>query len=284
MSTFTRFSNLPSELQTHIFSLARPSTPTIHITEATFDVPSVSPPPGLLTTSRAARAAALSWDLKPFPIYTTEYWQDIYLDPEAQALRLVIAPSKVKGLEITWTEIHAILGDALLAVKKLQIMCNQPERLVRLWMVPGEQIVSVGESCVEATVWGKEVVASDSEVRERLQKGLEIHVSDASGEAAIWRVGDVQLWSGWGEGCAEMTRGFERVGIEEEDGDAEACGQDDQDLCHREGESGDLLEEVKDSGAELTEALGMLCEEMARLYPKTVYKAPEQDLVSGVSS
>ncbi|KAH7378296.1 hypothetical protein BKA66DRAFT_396941, partial [Pyrenochaeta sp. MPI-SDFR-AT-0127] len=158
---FHPFRFLPLELRRSIFNLTMSSTTTIHIREDNYDVTYVSSPPASLTINREARKVAREWELKKYPIWTVDDWQDIYLSPQNTILEIVIAPSKSASLNITWTELHAILGDALLAVKYLHVVCSTPERLARLFMLPEGEIVGVGESCVEKGLFGSEVISSD---------------------------------------------------------------------------------------------------------------------------
>ncbi|KAF2853830.1 hypothetical protein T440DRAFT_417893, partial [Plenodomus tracheiphilus IPT5] len=182
MSSFHHFSRLPTEIQEQIFSLSKPTTTTIHLLEDEFEITAVSPAPSPLTTTRSSRTVAKSWGLSSFPLWTQDDWQDIFLHPEDSILQLVVSPSRMAALAITWTELHAVLGDALPAVQKLHIVCSESERLARLWMLPEGELVGVGESCVERGSFGKEVLASDREMREQLHAHLTVTVSRCSVE------------------------------------------------------------------------------------------------------
>ncbi|KAF1848669.1 uncharacterized protein K460DRAFT_267561, partial [Cucurbitaria berberidis CBS 394.84] len=196
-NTFHPFSRLPAELRDSIFNFSMPSTTTIHISEAEFEVTQISSPPSLLTTSHEAREAALKWELKKYPIWTVDDWQDIYLSPSSDTiLELVIEPSKSHTLNITWTELHEILHDALTEAKRLHIVCSEPERLARLFMLPEGEIVSVGESCVEKGLFGSEVISSDRNVRQSLQ---------GEDDVRVWSMVDEEVSDGFGPEARVFT-------------------------------------------------------------------------------
>lgn len=166
-----------------------------------------------------------------------------------------------------------MLGDALPAAKTLHIMCSQPERLARLWMLPEAEVVAVGESCVEKGLFGSEVVASDRAVREMLDRELRVtcskrYVGEGEGvEMECWGLVDERVEEGFGEGAGVFsTRAFVRVGEE-----VERPGQEVEGV-----EEG--VEQVERSGKMLTiEALERLCEELAMLYPKDAKKGAKED-------
>jgi hypothetical protein len=63
MSTFTPFSRLPMELRDLVWQASKPTTATVEFDEDEYQVTSISPPSALLTTSKEARATALSFSL-----------------------------------------------------------------------------------------------------------------------------------------------------------------------------------------------------------------------------
>jgi hypothetical protein len=146
--TFTLFSSLPSHLRNKIWLVSLPTTTTIHITEsADLDVTAISPSPGQSLACKESRAAYLAAGYKPYSIYTTSDWEDIYVNP-ATTLEVVISPSEKTGanLAISWAELGIVLHDALKAVKKVHFVCSKPERLVRLWIGVGEGLIRPGAS------------------------------------------------------------------------------------------------------------------------------------------
>ncbi len=223
----TNFSHLPTELQHQILHLSKPTVATIHMREEDYSITSISQPPSLLTVSKASRAIALSWGLQTYPIWTTDDWQDLYICPDTTTLELIITPSTSSSLNITWTELHAILGNALLQVKHLHIVCEKPERLVRLFMQPEADLVTVGESCVEKGLFGSEVLATDGGVREGLRSDILLTISKTSiedgGNDAVeeWKLVDVEFSTGLDLKMETFTgKTFERVGKETVVGDA----------------------------------------------------------------
>jgi hypothetical protein len=149
MSTFTPFSRLPMELRNLVWQASKPTTATVEFDEDEYQVTSISPPSALLTTSKEARATALSFSLQKSPLWGPEDWEDLAVDPENTILEIVIRPSKSASLNITWTDIWGVLGDALPATSRLHIVCSKPERLARLYMAEEAEYLGVGQSCVE---------------------------------------------------------------------------------------------------------------------------------------
>lgn len=114
----------------------------------------------------------------PYSVYAMDDWAAIHLNKDS-ALQLVISPSSSPkaNLNVTWTELRGLLGDALLAVKKLHIVCSRPERLVRLWAAPEAGLVRPGASHWDEDLWCKETVASDREIRGLMQPDLKVTTS-----------------------------------------------------------------------------------------------------------
>lgn len=277
MATFTC---LPTELRSHIYALARPTTITITIIErADLVITSTPSPPALFTTTRESRVAAQKWDLKPYSILIGDDYQDLLFDEDI-TLRVVISPSSAEHLSITWTELYTVLGDALLDAKKMVIECSEPARLARLFMLPEADFVGVGQSCVERGMFGTEIICSDRETRDALRPDLAVCVG---AEEYVLEEEKVERFLGH-EPCF-VTRGFVKKGSDSED----ACALYFQDAKveledEAAGEEADALyfqvadvepqSSEKESGEELTEnALERFCAEMEKLFPKTAYSA-----------
>jgi hypothetical protein len=82
---------------------------------------------------------------------------------------MVIRPSKSASLNITWTDIWGVLGDALPATNRLHIVCSKPERLARLYMAEEAEYLGVGQSCVEGGLFNNaETVSGERKTRESL--------------------------------------------------------------------------------------------------------------------
>lgn len=273
------------------------STTTIHLSEDDYDVTYISPPPAILATNSTPRDDAKQGEWKKYPIWTTDDWQDVHLSPENTILEIVVTPSKSASLNITWTELHAILGDALPATKYLHIVCSKPERLVRLFMLPESEPVALGESCVERGLFGQEVLSSDRKVRESLQGELFLttstHTVEEIGQGIYedveaWSVGDEDIWeSFWPVIKIGTTKALVKVeackntwkNIEELYKASKEVRQRDQIAVEEEAEKEKAdKEEVEKSGDELTEeALLTFTEEMARLNPAEAYDSKRFD-------
>jgi hypothetical protein len=304
MSTFQNFPKLPKELRDLVWRKSKPTTTTIEFSEDEYQVTYISPPPTHLITSKEARATALSWNLVKYPIWGPEDWEDMYLDPEEMIVEMIIQPSKSASLNITWTDIYSVLGDALLAAKQLHIVCSQPERLARLYMLPEADYVGVGQSCVEKGLFNDgESVSGDRKTREALQARLTVTASKHTveeinkgifHEVDVWKMVDEEISHHFGpEARIFTTKAFARVEVDrssqmavkqlhsvaktsaalpvretgEEEGREEIGAE-------REREE----EEVEWSGVELTEdALTRHLEEWEKLYPKTAYEGDKED-------
>ncbi|KZM24845.1 uncharacterized protein EKO05_0003527 [Ascochyta rabiei] len=265
MATFT---SLPFELRSQIFALAKPTSITIHIREdADLIITAISSPPALLTSTKESRAAAQKWDLKPYAVLTGDDYQNILFDQDT-CLHLIITPSTAEYPAITWTELYTVLGDALLDAKKVEIECSKPLRLARLFMLPENEFVGVGQSCVEAELFGSEIISSDRDTREALRRDISVCVGDEE-----WVLRE-EVVEGFGLEASFETKAFFRVdeGAEasalyfqaakvEMEVDVQASALYFQDA-----------EVEKWSGEELTEdALDRLRDEMGVLFPATVY-------------
>lgn len=307
-ATFNSFTLLPLEIRRQIYNHAIPKITTIKILEDEFEIPSISPPPALLTTTHESRAVALGWGLKQYPINTTVDWEDIYLSPtEATTLQLIISPPKKpssKNLNITWTELQTVLGEALTDAKDIHIVCSQPQRLARLFMLPEAELVGVGESCIETGLWGKDVVASDREAREALHGEVLVTTSKWTVEEMeegqgssfdVWRTREEEAVEGFGEtGRVFKTRGFERVEVEQgaawrsvgelnDLAERSRLGQEEDDREVEEVPAGDE-EKVEGEGDELTaEAVERHIAEMARLHPELAEQGSKIDPGGSIS-
>ncbi|CAN9410224.1 unnamed protein product [Alternaria alternata] len=302
MSTFTPFSRLPMELRNLVWQASKPTTATVEFDEDEYQVTSISPPSALLTTSKEARATALSFSLQKFPIWGPEDWEDLAVDPENTILEIVIRPSKSASLNITWTDIWGVLGDALPATSRLHIVCSKPERLARLYMAEEAEYLGVGQSCVEGGLFNNaETVSGERKTRESLHAHLtvtaskhtveEIDQNASEKEVTVWKITDQDTSDDFGpEAKIFTTRGLARVevdktsylSVEQLHNAARTFA-----LPAREGMEGEVSEEVSGgeegqvvkSGVELTEdAVAKHLEECARLWapkPKDVNWDPE---------
>jgi hypothetical protein len=156
-----------------------PRITNLHIQEgADIDVTAVSSPPGQALACKEARAAYLSTGFKTYSIYTVEDWTDIHVN-EDTTLQLIITPphKPSKNLNITWTELGTVLGDALKVVKHLRIVCNEPERLVRLWCAGEAGLVRPGETHWGEYLWDKDTITSDGDVRGWMHPDITISAS-----------------------------------------------------------------------------------------------------------
>ncbi|OWY56404.1 hypothetical protein AALT_g10908 [Alternaria alternata] len=279
MSTFTPFSRLPMELRNLVWQASKPTTATVEFDEDEYQVTSISPPSALLTTSKEARATALSFSLQKFPIWGLEDWEDLAVDPENTILEIVIRPSKSASLNITWTDIWGVLGDALPATSRLHIVCSKPERLARLYMAEEAEYLGVGQSCVEGGLFNNAETVS------------EIDQNASEKEVTVWKITDQDTSDDFGpEAKIFTTRGLARVevdktsylSVEQLHNAARTFA-----LPAREGMEGEVSEEVSGgeegqvvkSRVELTEdAVAKHLEECARLWapkPKDVNWDPE---------
>jgi hypothetical protein len=164
-----------------------PRTTTLHIQEgADIDVTAVSSLPGQALACKEARAAYLSAGLKTYSIYTVEDWTDIHVN-EDTTLQLIITPphKPSQNLNITWTELGTMLGDALKVVKYLRIVCNEPERLVRLWCAGEAGLVRPGETHWGETLWDEDSIRSDRDVRGWMRPGITIPVSTSESSQEV---------------------------------------------------------------------------------------------------
>ncbi|KAF9690848.1 hypothetical protein EKO04_010949 [Ascochyta lentis] len=265
MATFT---SLSFELRSQIFALAKPTFTTIHIREeADLIITSISAPPALLTTTKESRAEAQKWDLKPYSVLVGNDYKDILFDQDT-SLHLIITPSTAEHPSITWTELYTVLGDALLDAKKIEIQCSEPVRLARLFMLPESELIGVGQSCVEAGMFGSEIISSDRETREALREDVSVCVGDEE-----WVLRE-QVVEGFGVEAGFETKAFERVdegaktsALYFQDAEVEVESVEASVLYFQDTE---VVE--KWSGERLTEgALDRLCVEMSELFPATVY-------------
>ncbi|KAI4945126.1 hypothetical protein J4E91_008103 [Alternaria rosae] len=178
MSTFTLFPKLPRELRDAVWQASMAATATVEFDEDEYMVTSISSPAALFTTSKEAQAPALSSSLQKFPIWGPEDWEDLAIDPENTILEIVIEPSKSTSLNITWTDIWGVLGDALPAIKRLHISCSKPERLARLYMVEEAEHLGVGQSCIEEGLFNNaETVSGERKTRQSLYTHLTVTAS-----------------------------------------------------------------------------------------------------------
>jgi hypothetical protein len=228
-STFCFFPQLPTELRNKIWHHSMPTITTIHISEgADLDVTSISAPPGQQFANKEAHKAYVSSGLKGYAIYTIEDWADMYVN-EDTTIQLIITPPQnpTTNLYITWTALEEILHAALPVVKKLHIVCSQPERLVRLWMLPEGGLIHVGQThWNKPFFFGEQGVLSDQKYRESLRTELKVTTSSATldelaqGSQAgvqMWEMVEEQVIEGFGpEAEIKRTKGFKLVGGEEE--------------------------------------------------------------------
>jgi hypothetical protein len=184
---FPLFSRLPTELRTQIWQQSMPRTTTLHIQEgADIDITAVSSPPGQALACKEARAAYLSAGFKTYSIYTVEDWTDIHIN-EDTTLQLIITPphKPSKNLNITWTELGTVLGDALKVIKHLRIVCKEPERLVRLWCAGEAGLVCPGETHWGGYLWNKDTITSDRDVRGWMRPDITVSVSTSESSQEV---------------------------------------------------------------------------------------------------
>jgi hypothetical protein len=164
-----------------------PRTTTLHIQEgADIDITAVSSPPGQALACKEARAAYLSAGFKTYSIYTVEDWTDIHIN-EDTTLQLIITPphKPSKNLNITWTELGTVLGDALKVIKHLRIVCKEPERLVRLWCAGEAGLVRPGETHWGKMLWDKDSITSDRDARGWMRPDITVSVSTSESTQEI---------------------------------------------------------------------------------------------------
>lgn len=270
MSTFTLFPKLPKELRDAVWQASMATTATVEFDEDEYMVTSISSPAALFTTSKEAQATASSSSHQKFPIWGPEDWEDLAIDPESTILEIVIKPSKSATLNITWTDIWGVLGDALPATKRLHIACTQPERLARLYMAEEAEYLGVGQSCVEAGLFNNaETVSGERKTRQSLHTHLtvtaskhtveEIDQNASEKEVTVWKM-TKHTFSEFGpEAKVSASKGLARVEVDN------ACKMSVKQLHDAartfalpaeegEGEVSGVEEEVEEkSGAELTE-------------------------------
>ncbi|KAH7410069.1 hypothetical protein DE146DRAFT_674847 [Phaeosphaeria sp. MPI-PUGE-AT-0046c] len=193
-TTFSLFPLLPTELRRQIFLSTLPTLTTLHITEgADLDVTLITPhAPAAHMTCKEAQQMYVEGGYTPYSVYAMEDWTAIHLAKDS-ALQLVISPSSSPkaNLNVTWTELRGLLGDALLAVKTLHIVCNRPVCLVRLWATPEAGLVKAGASHWDEDLWCKETVASDRECRALMHPELKVTTSVATLEELERGIDDV---------------------------------------------------------------------------------------------
>lgn len=282
----------PLELHSQIWTESMPTTTTtIHIREgADLEVTAVSPPPGRHLTNKEAREAYLSKNFTSHQIFTVEDDAEIHIN-EDTTIQLIITPSAnlKANLNVTWTELEVLLYEALPVVKKLQIVCRKPERLVRLFMLPEADLVAVGqshwleESLIQGSTEGG--AASDRRYRETFNESLEVSTSAATldeiaqgrtEEVQTWQLGDEDISEGFGpEARMSTTKAFKLVGRENDEPEVELPPE-------MEGEEEESLkvkgeEEVRGEGATLTE------EGIAKLLEETKWK-PKPSTTSSIYS
>jgi hypothetical protein len=298
MSAFTNFSKLPRELRDMIWEEGLPTAVTIEFREDEFQVSRISPPPALLTTSKEAQATALSsLNLSTYPIWGPEDWEDIFFDADKMILQIIIDPSKSSNLNITWTDIWSVLGDALPAAKHLHIVCSKPERLARLYMLPEAEYVRVGQSCIEKGMFSNdESVSGERKTRETLHPNVTVTASKHTVEdidkgisdegVDVWRMVDEEISVDIGPSANIFTtKAFARVEVDKSlkmsvkqlHNAAKTSALPTPEAGEEEEESR-VEEVVEKSGMELTEdALARHLEEMEKLFPKTVSEDDEKD-------
>ncbi|KAL1794198.1 hypothetical protein ACET3X_007619 [Alternaria dauci] len=295
------------ELRKLVWQASKPTTATVEFDEDEYQVTSISPASALLTTSKEARATALSFSLQKFPIWGPEDWEDLAIDPENTILEIVIRPSKSASLKITWTDIWGVLGDALPATSRLHIVCSEPERLARLYMAEEAEYLGVGQSCVEGGLFNNaETVSGERKTRQSLHAHLtvtaskhtveEIDQNASEKEVTVWKITDQQSSDDFGpEAKTFTTRALARVEVDNTSNMSVAQLHDAARtfaLPAREevegkvegGEEGGEEVEVVKSGVELTEdAVAKHLEECARLWvPKP--KDPNWDPEGSVAA
>jgi hypothetical protein len=170
-----------------------PRITNLHIQEgADIDVTAVSSPPGQALACKEARAAFLSAGFRTYSIYTVEYWTDIHVNEDTTLQLIIMPPSKPsKNLNITWIEVGTVLGDALKVVKHLRIVCEEPERLMRLWCAGEAGLVRPGETHWGEYLWDKDSITSDRDVRGWMRP--DITVSNSTSESSQEDVATYEL-------------------------------------------------------------------------------------------
>jgi hypothetical protein len=112
-------------------------------------------------------------------------------------LQLIINPTTSKSDDasnITWTDIWSVLGDALIAVRKLHVVCSKPERLARLFMSEEGEYVGVGQSCVESGLFNNpESVLGERKTRDSLYEHLTATASKYTVEDISEKGGEVDV-------------------------------------------------------------------------------------------
>jgi hypothetical protein len=299
MSTFTNFSALPKELRDMIWQQTAPTAATISFCEDEYLVTHISPPPSLLTTSKEAQTTALSWkNLTKYPIWGPQDWEDLRFDAEKLMLQLIINPTTSRSDDasnITWMDIWSVLGDVLIAVRRMHIVCNRPERLAMLFILE-EGKVGVGQSCVESGLFNNpESVKGERETRDSLYTHLTVtagkhtveEINDEGGEVDVWRLGDEEVFDDFGtETKSFTTKASECVDVEKAEkisvmqlhnAAKTSALPVSQARVKKEGEGAEE-EVVEKAGIDLTEdALARHLAEMEKLYPKTVSEEDEKD-------
>lgn len=267
-----------------------PTTATVEFNEAEFDVTSISPHTPLLLTSKEAHAAAkASFSSENYPIWGPEDWEMLSLDGEKMILQIIIHPSNSASLSITWADIWGVLGDALLAAKQLHIVCRQPERLARLFMLEEAEWLGVGQACNEAGLFtNDESVSGERKTRESLQTRLSVTASrytveelDEGGrmlrdDVSAWKLVEERITARFGPKADwSSTEAFSRV---EADVDsvstvwqlhsaAKALEVPSQ-VIEEGGEGNEEADEMESSGMELTEdAVAKHLEECRMIWP-----------------
>jgi hypothetical protein len=302
MSTFTQFSKLPKELRDMVWQASMVTTATVEFDEDEYMVTHISPQSALLTTSKEARAIALSSSssLQKFPIWGPEDWEDLAIDPENTILEIVIKPSKSASINITWTDIWGVLGDALPATNRLHIVCSQPERLARLYMAEEAEYLGVGQSCVEGGLFNNaETVSGERKTRESLHTHLTVTASKhtvedidqnaSDKEVTVWKMADHTFSEFGPEAKVFASRGLARVEVDNtckmsvkqlHDAARTFALPAEQVVREVSGQE----EEVEKSGAELTEdAVAKHLEECGRLWapkPKDPSWDPEGSIAA----
>jgi hypothetical protein len=293
------------ELRDFVWQASKPTTATVEFDEDEYQVTSISPPSALLTTSKEARATALSFSLQKFPIWGPKDWEDLAIDPKNTILEIVIRPSKSTSPNITWTDIWGVLGDALPATNRLHIVCSQPERLARLYMAEEAEYLGVGQSCVESGLFNNaETVSSERKTRQSLHAHLtvtaskhtveEINLNASGKEVTVWKIADQDISDDFGPKANFFTtRGLARVevdntsymSVEQLHNAARTFALPVREGMERDVSGGEEVEvEVVKSGVELTEdAVARHLEECVRLWaPKA--KDPNWDPEGSVAA
>lgn len=268
-----------------------PKTATIEFNEAEFDVTNISPQTPFLFTSKEAQATALSsLSFTQFPIWGPEDWENLSLDAQKMILQIIIHPSKSPSLSVTWADIWSVLGDALLAIKQLHLVCRQTERLVRLFMLEEAEWLGVGQACNEDGLFTNgESVSGERKTRESLQAQLTVTMSKYTvdefeeqtlrDEVTVWKLVDEKVDVTFEpKANHSSTKAFSRVEVESTSRtslwqlhsaakspkmSAQVVGEEEEE----EEEEEAMGEEVEKSEVELTEeAVAKYLEECARLW------------------